>query len=315
MIGIAPSEKDTSSAALEKRLGDDAGIRSLCFATHRAWQLAPVAALLLLGCGCHSTAPQATPATMSQDLKPKVVRGVLPLAIQPDQAKWRRLQAGMTEGEVTALLGSPYLKDARPPADAQPNVRHLYSWYYGDISFRSFTTQGSYYCKVTFHEGRVEEIRDPWDGKFSTNVIPTVPELVLPHAGQTLDHYPRFMDFRWKPASGIYPIEYEVTIQVLEVDQQDAEHFEDYIRKTIDRNRADWKEAGTSEKEMDKTAAWLARDLRQRQGAQATYSFRTHDIYLPFTWVGANTGRWRIRATNQKGASDWSAWRYFNFST
>ena len=72
----------------------------------------------------------------------------------------------------------------------------MYRWYYGEISFKSFTTKGSYDYSVTFHEGRVHEVRDPWNGRFSPDGRPTVPELVLPEASQTLHHYPRFMDFR-----------------------------------------------------------------------------------------------------------------------
>ncbi|MCC6823950.1 MAG: hypothetical protein IT579_24800, partial [Verrucomicrobia subdivision 3 bacterium] len=112
MTWIAPAETASANAALEQRLWDTAdqfransGLMFLRFAAQRAKHLVPVTALLLHCCGCHSTAPRATPATVSHVQKPKVVRGVLPLVIQPDPAKWRRLQAGMTEGEVTALLG------------------------------------------------------------------------------------------------------------------------------------------------------------------------------------------------------------------
>ena len=334
MIWIAPSEKDAGNAALEKRLWDAAdqfransGLKSqeysapvlglffLRFAAQLARQLALFVALLLFFCGCCSTAPQVTPATRFNVQELGVVTDVQPLVVQPEQVKWRQLQAGMTEGEVIALLGYPYRKDARPPEDSKPNVIQLYSWYYGEISFQSFTTKGGYYYTVTFHEGRVKESSDPWNGKFSPDGQPTMPELVLPAAGQTLHHFPRFLDFRWHPSSGVYPIEYEVSVQVLDVSQDESEHYEDYIRKTVDSNRAQWQAEGMTPKAMADLAASFARELRERQGVQQTFQFRTHDIYLPFTWVGANTGRWRIRATNEKGASEWTAWRYFNFST
>ena len=322
MIWITPSEKDTGNAVLEKRLWAAAdqfransGLIFRSFADLRgsiqgAYTVGLSLALFLFVCGCSTNAPQVM--YMKQDLG--VVTDVQPLVVQPNLAKWRELHVGMTEAAVTALLGKPYLKDPRPAPDTDPRVIHFYVWRYGEISFKSFTTQGSFEFVVKFHEGLVEEIRDPWNGNFSPDGIPTVPELVLPKAGQTLDHNPRFMDFRWQPASGVYPIEYEVAIQVMDVNQHDAEHYEDYIRETIDRNRADWKKAGESEKDLDKSATWFARELRKKQGVQETYSFRTHDIYLPYTWVGANTGRWRVRAVNDKGTGEWSDWRYFSFS-
>lgn len=261
-------------------------------------------------CGCTPTPPSVN--YQVQELG--VITDVLPLAVQLDLARWRSLKPGMKEAEVTALLGKPYRKDPRPTADSSPAVRHLYSWSYGEISFNSFNTKGTFSYAVVFHEGRVLEICDPWEGGFSPGGRPTVPELLIPNAGQILNHYPRFLDFRWQPSSGVYPMEYEVAVQVLEVDQSAAEHYEDYIRKTVDSNQATQLSEGKSKPEMDATAAGFARHLRERQGVHNTFSFRTHDIYLPLTWVGANTGRWRVRAVNHQGPSDWSAWRYFEFT-
>jgi hypothetical protein len=144
MHGIAPSEKDTDNAALEKRLWDAAhqfransGLKSqeysapvlgliflrfaeVRFAAQRAKQLALVSALLLLFCGCSSTAPQSTPGAIYNVQDLGMVTGVIPLVVQPDHAKWRQLQVGMTEGEVSALLGNPYRKDPRPAVDTEP---------------------------------------------------------------------------------------------------------------------------------------------------------------------------------------------------
>ena len=267
-------------------------------------------AFLILVSGCRTSAPLI--AYQRQDLG--FVTDVQPLAVQPDLGKWKSVTVGMTETEVTTVLGMPYQKDPRPAAETNSTAVNLYSWKYGEITFNSFNTKGSYLYAVIFHDGRVHEISDPWNGKFSPDGGPTVPELVLPDVGQTLQHYPRFMDFRWRPSSGAYPIEYEVVIQVLAVTEYEAEHYEDYVRKTVDRSRTEWIEAGQSRKAADEGAVAFARVLRESQGVQLSFSFRTHDIYLPFTWVGANSGRWRIRAVNSKGISEWTAWRYFKFS-
>lgn len=243
-----------------------------------------------------------------------VVTDVLPLVVQPDHSRWRALKLGQTEGEVEALLGKPYRKGPRPRPSEDPNRINLYSWTYGEITFSSFTTKGSFDYSVTFHDGRVHEVRDPWNGKFSQDGRPTVPELLLPANGQAFAHYPRFLDFRWHPSSGVYPIEYEVSIQVLEIAREEAEHFEDYVRKSVERATQEWKAAGATQKTIGESAASYTRILREGQGGSTFFRFLTHDIYLPFSWVGANTGRWRVRATNSKGSSDWSAWRYFDFS-
>ncbi len=322
MHGIAPSEKDTGNAALEKRLRDAAdqfransGLIFLRFASGRASPLALVMSLVLFLCGGCATPSPVVPAVAYHMHELGVVTDVLPLVVQPDGAKWRQLRVGLTEGEVTALLGKPYHKDPRPAVDAEPGLRRMYSWEYGEITFKSFTTKGTYRYAVMFHAGLVSEFSDPWHGKFSPDGRATVPELVLPAAGATLHHYPCFLDFRWHPSSGVYPIEYEIAVEVLTIDQFEAEHFEDYIRKTVDGNRPDWQTAGMSKKAMDELALSFAQGLRRNQGVMEAFHFRTHDIYLPLTWVGANTGRWHIRATNEKGTSDWTKWRYFKFST
>lgn len=90
------------------------------------------------------------------------------MVVQPDLGKWRQLKAEMTEAEVAALLGQPYRKDPRPPDDITPDVINLYGWYYGEITFKSFSTQGAFQYTVGFHEGQVREINDPWNGQFSS---------------------------------------------------------------------------------------------------------------------------------------------------
>ncbi len=333
MHSIAPSENAAVGATLESYPWDNADrfhanpgrkaheyfhpVRSIIFlcsagVSRCARALVVVVLCGLSGCSTSKTQPLASSTFQSETTT--VIQGAPPRAVQPNLALWRRLKVGMTEGEVTALLGPPQRKDPRPPADTEPNVRHLYGWCYGEISFASFTTSALFDYTVSFHEGVVFEIRDPWNGRFSPDGRPTVPELVLPEAGKTLHHYPRFLDFRWQPSSGVYPIEYEIEIQSLSVSQQEAAHFEDYIRQTVELNRSQWKKDGLSQPDMEEAATSLARDLRKDQGAMQTFRFRTHDLYVPFTWVGANTGRWRVRAANALGASDWTGWRFFTFT-
>jgi len=124
-----------------------------------------------------------------------------------------------------------------------------------------------------------------------------LPELTLPEDEKALGYYPRFMDFRWQPSSGIYPIEYEITIQLL-------------VDSNVELGETD----GLSETEMQERAADSGSPSQRQQSVLETHRFRTHDIYLPFTWAAANPGRWRVRGVNGRGVSDWTAWRYFRFS-
>lgn len=263
---------------------------------------------------CSTTPHRQTPVATNPAEFTGVVTGVAPLVVQPDLVRWHQLKPGMTEADVARLLGPPFRKNPRPEPSTRPGERRLYAWWYGEITFSSFTTRGSFDYTVVFHDGVVCEIHDPWNGHFSPDGKPTAPELIVPVSGQAFHHYPRFLDFRWQPSSGQYPIEYEVVVEILEVSQEESEHYEAYIRRSVERNRAEWTADGMTRKAMDELAIGLTRELRSTQGVQRTLRFLTHDLYLPLTWVGANTGRWRVRAVNERGTSEWTAWRYFSFS-
>lgn len=233
-----------------------------------------IAALSLCLTACQSQAPP--PTYMVTEIG--TINSVLPLAEQPDYAQWKKIKPGMTEEQVTELLGLPYRKDPRPEADADPRYRHLYGWQYGEITFNSFTTDGSFLFEVVFHDGRVYEIWDPFGGRLSKDGTPTVPTTILPVKDAVLSHYPRFMDFRWHPSSGDYPMQYRIEIQVLQPNI------------------------------IDGSGEVIKHDVVQQE-----WVFDTHDVYAPLTWVGANIGRWRVSAKNAKGSSEWSEWSYFEF--
>lgn len=271
-----------------------------------------IALLCLLG-ACSTT----TPKSALRRETTTVIHGRRPLAVLPEAAKWRALRTGMTEAEVMALLGQPRWRDARPAATTEPGVIQYYAWNYGGLTFQTFNSNGADEYLVYFHEGRVAQIIDPWNGKISLDGRPTVPELLLPEAGQKLNHYPRFMDFRWQPASGKYPMEYEVVIQMLSCDQNAAEHLDDYVGEQVDALRQSARKEGLSQEETEASAASLRsalmHDPQLDPRVLSTSHILTHDVYLPFNWGGMNTGRWRIRAINDLGKSDWTPWRYFQF--
>ncbi len=138
-----------------------------------------------------------------------------PEFIQPDYAAWAKIQKGMTETEVVRLLGEP-LKRGKPPqriVELDPSVILTYRWVYGRIDFKSPAVFVPYEFCVRFSSGRVFEKEDPFGAQLSTDGKPTVPRLVYPLPGSVYDHFPRYLDLRWYPSSGRYPMRYRLECQ------------------------------------------------------------------------------------------------------
>lgn len=191
------------------------------------------------------------------------VDGSRPDVHQPDYRQWSTITNGMRESQVVDALGQPVEQDDRPTA-----TNMLYCWKYGwlitandDAAFPDdmpFT--------VSFVNGVVLTKEDPFLGELSTNGIPTEPHPIIPLNDSSFDHYPRYLDLRWTPASGLYPMEYELQIDVIYPDGK--------IR---------------TEKVM------------------TTRPFYCH------SFSGASKGRWRIKARNSRGESNWTQYRHFEF--
>lgn len=144
--------------------------------------------------------------------------------VQPDYAKWRAVVPGMTEAEVEKLLGAP-IRSGDPDwykadpfyklRDGDSHTTYSYSNCYGEIRLASPSfVDRPYEFNVTYgcEDRKVTEKSDPFGGELSKDAKPTVPALFYPKTGEAFDHYPRFLDFRWRPASGEYPMTYEVQL-------------------------------------------------------------------------------------------------------
>lgn len=198
-----------------------------------------------------------------------------PECIQPDYAKWLQIKVGMTEKEVKQILGTPLSEDRVPPEFIfDPQYVKLLT--YGRIRFNSPSLPGAFEFHVATKLGKVSETIDPFGGVFSTDGKPTTPSPVAPKDHTVFEYYPRFVDLRWTPSSGEYPIEY-----VIEV------------------------EAGQLEQSADKEKSEYHYYFEERQNSNCPYQ--------AISFVGKNPGRWRVKATNKKGESDWSEWSYFRF--
>ena len=108
--------------------------------------------------------------------------------------------------------------------------------------------------------------------------IPDVPVLVSPISLDVFGNYPRTTSLEWSPSHGSKPITY-----VIEVEYTWVGVFSEFGR---------WLEG-------DYGLAWTG----QTTGTESTFDF-----------VGAQPGRWRVKATNSYGESNWSEWRYFRYT-
>ena len=118
---------------------------------------------------------------------------------QPDYGKWLSITNGMTKNAVRAVLGNPIPYGGGDLASALI----CNPWRYGWVA-------DGYEFTVYFSDDKVMGKGDPFDGRFSTNGVPTTPSLIYPHTNAVFTHFPRVVDFRWHPSSGQYPIEYQV---------------------------------------------------------------------------------------------------------
>jgi hypothetical protein len=202
--------------------------------------------------------------THSDEAKPSKPKGLLVESVQPDYSKWESVKVGMTEDDVRKLLGNP-IEDPESPGLV-----------FGRIRFDSPSMPDSFNFYVMIHEGKVLEKGDAFGGNLSRDGRPTTPKLIYPRDRTTFDHYPRFVDLRWKPSSGKYPIEYAIEIQMGQYEVRGADGNSVLVYHNADD---------------------LVSELP----------------YAAFAFRGRNPGRWRVKAKNELGESEWSEWRMFAF--
>jgi hypothetical protein len=135
---------------------------------------------------------------------------------------------------------------------------------------------GTYEFSILYDENdHVLRKKDPFGGNLSEDGLPTRPAVLLPLAGSSFAHIPRILDLRWAPCSGQHPMAYD-----MEIGLGNATCFE---------------EAEFSENAYD----------------QQTVLKSTH---VTIMFPGCQRGRFRIRAKNALGVSDWSEYRSFSFT-
>jgi len=93
-----------------------------------------------------------------------------------------------------------------------------YTWEYGYLTPKSVVFSRPPSFRIWFQRGKVFQLEDPFNGVFSKDGRPTVPQPLWPEESPPYTHYPRWLDLRWYPASGQYPMNYEVEIGELHFD-------------------------------------------------------------------------------------------------
>lgn len=176
------------------------------------WLFISVAAVAV---ACTTTFSKDTPDPKSEE-KPEI-------CVQPDYAKWASIKEDMTEEEVRQILGKPIREDRLPPELAN-SPGAVVCLNYGALTFASPAMPMPLEFNVHILRGKVDEKYDPFDGDLSSDGRPTTPKPICPADRVRFSHVPRFVDLRWRPASGKHPMSYHVEVELwnLVINQPDS---------------------------------------------------------------------------------------------
>ena len=108
-------------------------------------------------------------------------------------------------------------------------------------------------------------------------VMPSIPIPISPISGWVSDAYPRTTALQWKSSQGAQPITYYCQVEF------------------------SW--AG----DFTRFGSWSTGEYGEHFPALVS----VNDTKYTFDFVGAQPGRWRVKAKNSTGESDWSEWQYF----
>jgi len=148
------------------------------------------------------------------------MKGPKAVAIQPDYGKWLAVKVGMEYKQVLSLLGEP-----EPMHGMRRTPGESYYLSYGHIAPPAVPVPSPYRFTVGFDSNDLVSIKlDPFNGVFSTDGLPAKPQILIPLEGNTFGHYPRVLDVRWGPVSGVYPIDYELEIAADALNRETTYH-------------------------------------------------------------------------------------------
>lgn len=180
--------------------------------------------------------------------------------VMPSFDAWAGVTNGMTEAHVLEVLGEP-----KSRLDLQS--ASVGYWKYGWLHFHSDSLPTPMTIGLHMKNGKVSRKDDPFEGAITIGGHPTIPRQITPANDQLLGYFPRFLDLRWTPSAGNYPIAYTVQI-----------------------------------------------DIHSKDGWSLLKQPKSKMPYCSLDFAGMGKGRWRVRAENSVGESEWSNYRYFTFT-
>ena len=248
-------------------------------------------------------------------------------ATQPPRytQNWHMIQAGMTRDQVRDLLGESPLK-VGPMQPEQQSASDLVGavlvgwlldlqyerWDYcqGEIenilepspkayvvyfdqegkvvkfrgpipSTQPATPHGAYAYRDVSDTQRIggdylECLSDRHEGARSDRLKPPTP--MNPPDRAIFSHFPREIILKWRPAPGM-PADVEYLVQ------------EDFTSNGNYENFGDWS-----------------------QQPEPLFTYRTGKTTMNIRFMGAQPGRWRVKAMDKSGESEWCPWQYFRFT-
>jgi hypothetical protein len=199
----------------------------------------------------------------------------------PPPDDWIKIKPGMSEDDLMSLLGPPLIRET-PVPDQGDDVVRLYRWYYGALPIASSLVPCQYRFTVFLHDRRVVETEQPFEMTDLTVLkypAPSNVSLITPEEGQKFEHFPRVADFRWQPAVGEYPMSYWIEISV----------------------------------EQPPLVDDSGQDVSTKPRYFCLGSTRTEVPYFCTELPGSQGYKWRVRAANRHGKSDWTAPATFSF--
>lgn len=241
------------------------------------------------------------PTDLSKTLTPEAMKAAqLKTCIQPSYDAWEKVKVGMTLEEVRALLGEP-IKDFKPKSEAAALMEAIAGEtltdeqqaedvkrnaeqgvivaglrQYGLIEFDAPAVPKVYQFGIVYADGKVFEKWSPVHGAaLSRSDRPSTPRIRSPEFATWVSRG-EILDLRWDISTGAYPIQYEVETQSFLGDEPP-------------------------------TWASIQDDVNYEPDDEAQM------VPIPHMAISASYDieRWRVRAKNQFGESDWTPWRYY----
>lgn len=137
----------------------------------------------------------------------------------PSTEAWQRVQTGMTGADVIKILGKPMDRYGSPDGLIE-------FWTYGWLAFESAAFPDAFYFEIKMLSDRVSAKVDPFGGDTPSRDSPSRTRLLSPPDQQVFSHVPRFLDLRWLPSSGQYPLQYAIEVELWVSDKWSTQYYE-----------------------------------------------------------------------------------------